>query len=106
MAAAERIGLYVRDVTRDAFWSDSKTFDAVVRNLEVIGEAARQLDDEFLAAHPEVPWQAIRGFRNVLAHEYFGVDRAIVWAAAQEDVPQLLGQLNELLAAEPAAPGE
>jgi uncharacterized protein with HEPN domain len=69
---------------RDAFLSDRETQDAVIRNLEIIGEAVRNIPLAFRAAHPGVPWQQAAALRNVLIHEYFGVDLRIVWRWLRE----------------------
>ena len=104
LEAAARIRAYTAGLSLDTFRSDAKTVDAVVRNLEVIGEAARHVDDPFVAAHPEVAWNQIRGFRNILAHEYFGVDVPILWQAVETDVPRLIDVVSLLLAQEPTDP--
>ncbi len=71
--------------------------DAVLRNLEVIGEAAKRMDDRFRAAHPEVPWRALAGLRDVLIHQYEGVDLEKVWAIVEEDLPALKSALAGFL---------
>jgi uncharacterized protein with HEPN domain len=102
LTAAERIRSYTTGLSDEAFRRDLKTIDAVIRNFEVMGEAARHVDDDFAAAHPEVAWAEVRGFRNILAHAYFGVDVAILWHTVREDVPRLIGAIAPLVAAEPA----
>ena len=91
-------------MSAEEFRADLKTIDAVVRNFEVMGEAARHLDDEFVAAHAEVAWREVRGFRNILAHAYFGVDIAILWPTVRDDVPRLIAAVTPLAAAEPPDP--
>lgn len=76
--AIARIGKYTAQ-GRNAFFDDSMVQDAVIRNLEVIGEAVRSLPPELKRRHPEIPWRSITALRNVLIHEYFGVDLEIVW---------------------------
>jgi len=71
----------------DNFKSDTKTVDAVVRNFEIIGEAAAHMPEEIVAGHPEIPWQDMRDMRNVLAHEYFGIDEKIVWETISNRSP-------------------
>ena len=82
---------------RDRFLRDPMVHDAVVRNLEIIGEAARNTPDEVTHAHPEIPWEKMRGIRNLLAHEYFGVDVSIVWLTATADLPPLVPLLRAIL---------
>ena len=94
----DHIQLYIAELDYQAFRADRKTIDAVERNLEIIGEAAANLPDEVLVRWPEVPWHRMRGLRNLLAHEYFGVDRAILWQTVQEDLPALNPLLQKILA--------
>jgi len=95
--AIQRIEAHSAGLTADQFRQDQKTLDAVVRNLEVIGEAASHLDDDVTALRPAVPWADVRGIRHVLAHEYFGVDVGIVWETVVRDLPVLRRELEELL---------
>ena len=97
LEAARRIEQYVAGLTAEQFASDPKTFDAVVRNLEVIGEAARRTPEDVRRTAPDIPWLDIADMRNILAHEYFGVDAAIVWKTAADDVPNLAGKLRKML---------
>lgn len=95
----ERIGQYTEDFTRTSFLADPKTQDAVIRNLEIIGEAARNIEKrypEFTAQHAEVPWTVAYEMRNVLAHGYFQVDLDVVWSTLERDLPELERQLRAL----------
>jgi len=83
--AIDRILEYTRSHSLESFNADTRTVDAVVRNLEVVGEAARHLDAETAAQLPEVPWRELQAIRNVLIHEYFGVSVAIIWG---DDFPR------------------
>ncbi|KUK79696.1 MAG: Uncharacterized protein XD95_0201 [Microgenomates bacterium 39_7] len=80
---------YVADYTYEQFVSDKKTQDAVIRQLEIIGEATSNLEESFKKQTSEIPWREISDFRNVLAHEYWDVDLAIVWKTVHEDVGTL-----------------
>ncbi len=82
---------------RESFLSDRKTQDAVIRNLEIVGEATRKVPAEFRSAYPDIPWQQAANLRNVLVHEYFGVDIEILWGTAKEDVPQLKNPVSKVL---------
>jgi len=83
---------------RKAFFEDSMVQDAVIRNLEVIGEAVRSLPPELKRRHPEIPWRSITALRNVLIHEYFGVDLEIVWRVVQRRIPTLKRHVEAMLA--------
>jgi uncharacterized protein with HEPN domain len=93
----DRIDRYVADVDRETFLRDGKTSDSVVRNLEVIGEAASRLPEQFRARHAEVPWRRIVGLRNRIIHEYFDVDLELVWEILQTELPGLKAGLRGLL---------
>ncbi len=88
--ACERIMRYCEELTFEQFRSDEKTFDAVVRNLEVIGEAAKRLPVEIRNRHPEVEWRRIAGLRDVIAHGYFALEPELLWDVVVTNVPQLL----------------
>ena len=84
-----RIEAYVED-GREAFFRDHKTQDAVIRNLEVIGQAVKDLGTDRLSdEQPAIPWSQIAGARNVLAHQYLGVDLTLVWNIVERDLPTL-----------------
>lgn len=82
---------------RKAFFGDTLVQDAVIRNLEVIGEAVRHLPADFRHRHPEVPWRSITALRNVLIHEYFGVDLEIVWNVVRRRLPTLKRHVQAIL---------
>ena len=79
------------------FVSDEKTVDAVVRNFEIIGEAANHIGADFKIRNPELEWKRIRGFRNRIIHEYFGIDFEIVWTIIEEDIDTLIDWLEVLV---------
>jgi uncharacterized protein with HEPN domain len=97
--AIERCHEYVEHMDEAAFLSDRKTQDAVIRTLEVLGEASnniRKSSPEFVAAHPEIPFGQAVGMRNVLSHGYFLVDLEAVWAVIHADLPSLHESLRSL----------
>ncbi len=87
--AIEKIERYTKGLTLEEFWENELVADAVVRNLEIIGEAARHVSDEFRARFPEADWRRVVGFRNVVIHEYFDVDLDIVWVVINRHMPKL-----------------
>lgn len=88
---------YVVGLSYEQFLDDKRTQDAVIRQLEIIGESTTNLEDEFKHQNAEIPWREISDFRNVLAHEYWDVDLAIVWKAVNEDVVVLKKALLPLI---------
>ncbi len=92
-----RIQRYLEGMDRAGFIGDDRTMDAVVRNFGIIGEAASNLPGNILAAHPEIPWSRMKGLRNLIIHEYFGVSPEILWSTAKNDLPPLVGMLQSML---------
>ncbi len=82
---------------QDEFLNDEKTIDAVVRNLEIIGEATRQLPGDFRKRHIEIPWREISGVRNRIVHDYMGVDLQIIWHIINSELDTLKQQIRPLL---------
>ena len=93
--AVERILSYTSEMTYDEFTGDIRTQDAVIRNLEILGEAVKNLPPSFTERYPEVPWRFIAGMRDKLIHHYFGVSLEIVWETTQSDIPVLLEWLRD-----------
>ncbi|CAA6605641.1 conserved hypothetical protein [Rhodospirillaceae bacterium LM-1] len=81
--------------SQESLQADRMRYDAILRNLEIMGEAARHVPDEVAAKHPEISWQQMRGLRNVLAHEYHGVDISVVWRLIEKRLPDLKRMLDE-----------
>lgn len=92
----EKIERYIEGITQDNFQSDEKTIDAVVRNLEIIGEAAGRLPEDFTNRHSEIEWVKIIGLRNRIVHEYFGVDLQIIWHILKNDLPAFKASLKNI----------
>lgn len=101
LQAINRINRYVAGMDHATFLVNEEKQDAVIRNIEIIGEAAQNIMRkyaEFASSHPEFPWGSAYGMRNVVAHGYFKVDLEIVWKTIQTDLPQLHQQVSNLLA--------
>ena len=97
--AIDRIHRYVEDMTEMTFLHDEKTQDAVIRNFEILGEAANNIErfhTAFAAAHADVPWALMYTMRNRVAHGYFKVDFELVWKTIYSDLPQLRDQVSQL----------
>jgi uncharacterized protein with HEPN domain len=96
LTAIRKIERYTSGMDETMFRRDERTIDAVVRNLEILGEATRQMPEGFEAQHPEVSWRQIAGLRNRIVHDYFGLDLEIIWEVVQHDLPQLQTLLEQL----------
>ncbi|MDY6991727.1 MAG: DUF86 domain-containing protein [Pseudomonadota bacterium] len=96
LEAIDKVEHYVAGMSFEDFIADDKTVDAVVRNFEIIGEAARQIPKTFKETSPDIPWRDIADFRNVLIHEYFGVDLHTLWQIIEMNLGELKNQLRDL----------
>ena len=96
LESCHKIMDYTKDVSFEEFIADTKTVDAVIRNFEIIGEAANRLPEEFKDLHPNIDWFRIRGFRNRIVHDYFGIDYSIVWQVKETYLPLLIESLERL----------
>jgi uncharacterized protein with HEPN domain len=97
LESAEKIITYTLSLTYDEFIADSKTIDAVIRNFEIIGEAANRLPDELKDNNSEVDWHKLRGLRNRIVHGYFGINYKIIWSIIQEYLPELISRIQKLI---------
>lgn len=92
--AIARVGEYTQGISYSEFLEDKKTQDAVVRNVGIMGEAAKKISAEFKRKHKDIDWKAIAGMRDKLIHEYFGVNWSILWDVVKNKLPQLKAQLE------------
>jgi uncharacterized protein with HEPN domain len=92
-----KIRRFIAGMTFETFVADERTRDAVIRNIEVIGEAAKNLPDDVIAKAPEVEWRKIRGMRNVLAHGYFALEATVVWDTATTKLDALDSAVRRIL---------
>jgi uncharacterized protein with HEPN domain len=97
LEAALAVESYVRGYNFQSFTADRRTVDAVTRNLEIIGEAVKYLPAELIEPYQEIPWRAIAGFRDILAHGYFRTEDSIIWDAATIHNPSLIATVRQLL---------
>jgi len=95
--AANQIQGYVRGMTYETFVTTRLVQDGVIRQFEIIGEAAKNLSDEFRSSHDVLPWRDMAGMRDKLIHQYFGVDLSAVWDSVENDVPLIKEKLIEML---------
>ena len=95
-SACEKILRYTRGLSREEFLKEEKTYDAVLRNLEIIGEAAKQISEERKKQVASIEWRKIGGFRDIVIHEYFGIDQNILWDIVTTKVPALRDQLKKI----------
>jgi uncharacterized protein with HEPN domain len=94
--SGNKILSYTQSLTFEDFVTDSKTVDAVIRNFEIIGEAANRLPEEFKELHTDINWHRIKGFRNRIVHDYVGIDYSIVWQIKEAFLPELLTKLKSI----------
>ena len=97
LESCHKIMEYTQGMSFEEFIADSKTIDAVVRNFEIIGEAANRLPEDFKDLHQDIDWFRIRGFRNRIVHDYFGIDYSIVWQIKETYLSQLITSLTTML---------
>ncbi|MDB4949443.1 MAG: hypothetical protein JWM27_2092 [Gemmatimonadetes bacterium] len=97
---AGHIGDFTRTMSFDEFTGDLKTQIAVLRCLEIIGEAIKNLSADELALHAEIPWRRIARFRDRLAHAYFGIDLDIVWDVVQNKLPEVISAVHQMIASD------
>ena len=95
--SCEKVLRYTKGMTYKNFVNDDLHFDAVLRNLEIIGEAVKNISEETRQSYPQIKWRKIAGFRDIVAHEYFGVNEETVWDILQKEIPPLLEMVKTIL---------
>ncbi|HMJ46751.1 MAG TPA: DUF86 domain-containing protein [Ferruginibacter sp.] len=88
---------YTNTLSFEDFMNDEKTVDAVIRNFEIIGEAANRLPQDLKDQYPDIDWNRIRGFRNRIVHDYFGIDYSIVWEIKTSFLPEIISKLKSVI---------
>jgi uncharacterized protein with HEPN domain len=96
----EKIGNFTRDISFESLMADEKTKDAILRNLQVIGEASKNMPESLIACHPEVDWSGLAGVRDIVTHRYFRVDWHLLWTSIHKELPLLREQIRKLMADE------
>ena len=94
--SADKILSYTSTLSFDEFTRDSMVVDAVIRNFEIIGEAANRLPDDFKDKNTNIDWHRIKGFRNRIVHDYFGIDYSIVWSIKQDFLSDMISELKKI----------
>jgi uncharacterized protein with HEPN domain len=97
LEAIKNIQSFTKDITLDQYLADLKTRHAVERNFSIIGEAVARLDNSLKEQHPNINWRQVKDFRNLIIHDYFGIDDTIVWDIIQFDLGQLQADIQELI---------
>ena len=97
LESCERILEYTDGLSFENFRKNYLVVDAVVRNFTIIGEAAGRIPDEYQVKHPEIEWDRIRGFRNRIVHDYFGIDYQIVWIIIENNIPELRDLIKKII---------
>lgn len=104
LGAIEAIQNYTAGMTFEDFVEDRKTVDAVIRNFVIIGEAANHVPEDVSGKYSDIPWRDMRDMRNIVVHEYFGVNDAILWETLTRNLPPLVSLLQDVLSQEPKGP--
>ncbi len=97
LESMDKIERYTKDLTYEGFVKDEMVVDAVIRNIEIIGEAARNIPEDVREEYPDVPWRRMIGLRNIAVHEYFGVDLSIVWEITTKNLPETRPMIAAIL---------
>ena len=93
----QKIESFISGMSYEDFEDDDKTLYAVIRAFEIIGEASKKISQEIQSTYPQIPWRSMAGMRDVLIHDYFGIDKEVVWKTITTDIPPLKLQIEEAL---------
>jgi len=96
LESIELLETYTKDLSHKKFLEDHQVQDAIIRRIEIIGEAIRYFPDEVQEKYPEIPWREVRGMRNYIAHEYFGINYDMLWEVATKDIYELKEQMLKI----------
>lgn len=96
LMSIQEIAVFVKDMTFEQFEADRKTINAVIRSLEILGEASKKISEDIKAKYSDVPWRKMAGMRDKLIHEYSGVDLETVWETIQQDLPVVKGLVEKI----------
>ncbi|MFH5834227.1 DUF86 domain-containing protein [Halalkalibaculum sp. DA384] len=97
LESIQQIEEYLDDVNENEFYQNSEKQDAVLRRLEIIGEAVKHISDDIRDEYYEVPWRKIAGMRDIIIHEYFGVTLSMIWVVTQRDLPDLKSKIKDII---------
>ena len=97
LSAINRVLRYTKDKTYNELIANNMMYYAVVKNIEIMGEAANMLTSDFISSHPETPWKQVKGMRNYIVHEYFQIDDVVVWDVVSNNLPELKNQIQKYI---------
>ena len=96
LVAARNAAMFAQDLTWDRFAASDLHQNAILKAVEIVGEAASRISDDTKKMHPELPWQDITGLRNRIVHAYFAIDLSVIWNIVREDMPESIGKLERI----------
>jgi uncharacterized protein with HEPN domain len=102
LTAVEKIENFTRHTTLSELMDDERTKDAILRNLQVIGDAAKNIPEQFILQHPEIDWGGIAGMRDIITHRYFRVDWQLLWTTIREELPVLHTRIQKIVKEQPS----
>jgi uncharacterized protein with HEPN domain len=97
LESIDKIEKYTREITFEQLMQDERTKDAILRNIQIIGEASKHIPEQLLTTHPDIDWSGVAGMRDIITHRYFRVDWNLLWTSIQEELPVLKAQITSLV---------